>query len=421
MKLVIPFKERSVLKPVLDNIDTKYQYCRVSFIVNPSEKALTIITGQKPTNACCTLPLAPGSTALQATEFSISGSYVKELMNGSASSKQDIVLDIEMAGREAVWCEVLFLTPGFEDQGGHSCIRRWRCKAADEQQLRYQGDVQSRPTNKILPFNAMALCEEVNTNLPLELFVTNKDKQLISILRNDAIEEIKLPDHIKLSFDLALNQTAADLLSILCKEPGLDVIEVAQQGEELTFKTQKQAITCNLTGIENFYQKSALTFTEKQSLRVCFYTFREKLRKWLSNNEIRKADEAVLYIDDSTLAIFAINEEFQFGDIIPVFDIGPKVAGFNCCMFRFKAQTILKTKITGMVEASSIKISIVDDGKGGTYLGTYQSLKNQSPTDMFYLVPDEHQLLTVQMLLKKMIELEGKQRREAQLDMFAFF
>ncbi|TCN77356.1 hypothetical protein [Shewanella fodinae] len=420
MKLVIPIEELSVLKTAVENIDTKYQYCRVSFIVNPAEKTLTILTGQKPTNACCTVPLAPESTALQATQFSIDGGFLKDLMNDSASSKKDMVLDIEMTGSAAKWFEVLFLTPGFENQGGHSSVRRWRCKAADKQQLNYLGDIQSRPTNKFSPNTGKAICEEAIANLPFEFFEINKDKRQARTLRNGVIEETKLPEHIKLPFDVVLNPTAATLLSTLCDEPGVDVIEMAQQGEEITFKTQRQAITCIMTGIENFYHKNSLIFTEKQCLFVSFYTFRKMVRKWLNNKEIRKADEAILYIDDSTLAIFAVNEEFQFGDIIPVFSIDPKAAGFNCCMFRFKAQTILKTKIKNMIESSKIKISIVEDGKGGTLLRTYHSPKNELKTDSFYITPDEHQLPTVQMLLKKLIEVEGKQRKEAQQDMFDF-
>lgn len=420
MKLVILSENLQTAITMMANIDTSQQNSSVSFIVDKPTKTLTVISGQHPKLAFCNLKLDNQSTALQAVQFSIEGSFCKQLFNECLRDKDSLILDIEMESSSPKHLEVIRSFNRRTDKIDSIGVYRCRCEKIDNKHLAFQNESKSLPTQKLSKSTAEAIVYEATGHLPFQYIELNHNKECVRIQRNGEIEESKLPDHINLSCDIVLNSAATELLEQLCREPDIETIEIAQQGEDLTLKTNNQTVTCLLAGVEEFYDKVTSSHIAKKSIVLNWYNLKGLFNAWLANKCINKADDAIFYIDDTCFALFALNEPIEFGEIFPVKEISPSAADFDAHLFSFHPREVSKLKIHYMVDAIDTKLTIMAAENGEYSLAIYQSLKDKLATYSIPIQKAEYHMPTVQKLLKKMKNGKTTKLKEDQQDLFGY-
>ena len=110
MKTIIPKEKKQRLKNTTKNIDTRYSDSPASVFIDKKEPSLTLVTGQKPLFAQCKFILDKRSTNLKDKQFSIDGSYTKQLPDYFAS-EQDIELNFQDSSAGSTFIELIQIDP----------------------------------------------------------------------------------------------------------------------------------------------------------------------------------------------------------------------------------------------------------------------------------------------------------------------
>ncbi|KFZ35937.1 hypothetical protein HR45_19180 [Shewanella mangrovi] len=423
MKLVISAAHRDILLPVFANIDIRYPNSIATLLVDSVLKTLTIISGQKPTYAYCTIPLAPESTGLQSVGFSVKGGYISELPPYFPIN-DNICLDVEISDSKAKSIKFVYIYRQDNDNLKESGIRNYRCEEIDKQQANYLDEIMSRPMTKISTNTGLAICNAAKLHIPFELIEIHPDENKIKVQRNGIIEETKLPYHIELPTELVFNQAVGDKLRWMCQQPGVKEIQIAQQGEEFILKTSSTAVTCELAGIENFYSKMPKTIKQIKYIIVDFHSIKEIINKYRNNLQVKKFDNAILYVDNEYVGVAFVDDCLKSLFTIRVVEIEQTVMTSGYLMFRFSMQMFVNTKLCKLIKPDRAKLSIIENGNGEFSLGMHQSIHGTSPTDIIPIEKDAYHYPTVKQMRDELIievtKAKARVTHEAQQDMFGY-
>ena len=260
--------------------------------------------------------------------------------------------------------------------------------------------------------------------MPFELFEMNVDKQHCKIQRDGDVEVVHFPDNLKLPVSLVLTEGITRKLDNLCKAIEGDEIEVAQQGELLTFKTPETTITYSLAGVEEFFAKKPLKFIKEQHVIVSLYTFKMEVRHCLTEYKtIKKADSALLYLSDNKAAITFITPPYEFIQPITITKTCSKTKNSES-LYRFSPKALQGISISDITGAASTRLDILKYENGERKLGVYFSLKNTLPHRTIPIEKDESQLPNVLALLEELDQNQAdtktqSTKQEVQKDLFA--
>ncbi len=421
MKLNIPALKRSVLETVLNNIDTSYPSSVLSFIIDKKAKNVKIISGLAPRFAQCIISLAPESSELKDTQFAIDGCFGKQLLQYDSRPDKNILMDIEMVTATEAKCIELVSSNSGKEIAGAAALYRCQCQKIETQHLKYVKDCQTRSMTTVSTMSLGLAINEACNNMPYDFFELNKDTEAIKLQRNGEIEEKAFPSYLKLDVNLVLTESATTKLKSLCDDPSVASIDIAQQGEELTFSTGEQTITTTISGIDAFFKQKTPPNQVIRYLIVNIYKIKNELQQWVKyHNNIKKADEAILYIDNTSIAIFALNAPYEFVRRLKVHEISTLPQGFDQQAFRFRPREFLEMKIKDLTRAQQTKLEILQNSKGELKLGLYSSLENKLPTYSVAIENSDYQLPKMLKLLEKMKTIEVKKPNEEQEDLFGF-
>lgn len=331
-----------------------------------------------------------------------------------------------MSNGKAKFVEFLVIRQSRKSREAKVGIRRCRCEDADKHQANYLNGIASTPMTTISSNTAFAIYEEANAHIPYEFFEIKPDDKKVKVQRNGVIEETVLPDHIKLTIELAFNQAVGDKMRWMCQQPGVKEIQIAQQGEELILKTANTAVTCDLTGIESFYSKTPKPIKQIKYFIASLHEIKEIIRECQNHPQAKKFDNAILYLDNKLAVIAFIDDSLEFEDVITDKEIEQTEMTTGYLMFRFSMRKLVSMKISNLITASSVKLSIIDNGNGEFSLGIYQSLKQALPTNEIplekdeYLYPREKQLREKLIIAATKAKIKARETHEAQQDMFGY-
>ncbi|QYJ79937.1 hypothetical protein [Shewanella acanthi] len=421
MKLIIPALKRSVLETVLNNIDTSYPTAVLSFIIDKKAKTATIISGLAPQFAQCVISIDPESSELKDTQFAIDGCFGKQLLQYDSRPDKNVLLDIEMVTATEAKCIELVGSKSDKEITGTVALYRCQCQKIETQHLKYVKDCLTRSMTTVSTMSLGLAINEACNNMPFAYIELNKDTKTIKLQRNDEIEEKAFPAHLKLAVNLVLTEAATTKLKSLCNDPSVTSIDIAQQGEELTFSTGEQTITTTISGIDAFFKQKSPPNQVIRYLIVDIYTIKNEVQQWVKHhNNIKKADEAILYIDNTSIAIFALNAPYEFVRRLKVHEISPLPQGFDHQAFRFRPKELLEMKIKDLTRAQQTKLEILQGSKGELKLGLYSTLENKLPTYSIAIENSDYQLPKILKLIEKMKTTEMTTPKEEQVDLFGF-
>lgn len=419
MKIIIPKEKKQLLKNTTINIDTRYADSLATVLINKKERSLTLVTGQKPLFAHCVLILDKSSTNLKDTQFSIDGSYAKQLSHYFAS-EQDIELSFQASSASSSFIELI--QTGSKD--GEATLRRCECSDASEEHLNYLKDNKQLPTTIVSKAAIERIVFESTEHMPFEFCEIDKEQQRIRVQRDGKVEDKHLPNDIKLPISMVMTPEITQQLTDLCDNTSGNEIEIAQQGELLTFKAGEGAVTCSVAELSEFHSKVPEKTQTLQDVELDFYAFKAELKHcFKAYGVIKKANDALLYLSDKKAAIAVFTEPYKFVHPITVSNIGSKKGNVSS-LFRFSPKDLLNIKIKDLIGARSTRLEIIKHDNGELKLGVYYSKEDKLPYCSIPIEKDESQLPHVLALLEELYQNQGDTntqsiKQEVQKDLFA--
>ncbi len=419
MKIIISGNKKALLKNITENIDTHYADSLATILISKKEGSIKLITGKPPLCSHCVFTLDTSSTHVKDAQFSIDGSFAKQLPC-YFSENEDIELSVNTLSSSATSIELIHK----DTKSNENALRRCECVDVYEAHLTYLKESSQRPTSTASKAAIERVIFESTETMPFEFLEMNVDKQHFKIQRNGDVEEVQFPDNLKLPVSLVLTEGITRKLDNLCKATEGDEIEVAQQGELLTFKTPETTITYSLAGVEEFFAKKPLKFIKEQHVIVSFYTFKMEVRHCLTEYKtIKKADSALLYLSDNKAAITFITPPYVFIQPITITKTCSKTKNSES-LYRFSPKVLLGINIGDLTQAKSTRLDILKYENGERKLGVYFSLENKLPHRTISIEKDESQLPIVLALLEELDQNQAdtktqSTKQELQKDLFA--
>lgn len=419
MKIIISGNKKALLKNITENIDTHYADSLATILISKKEGSIKLITGKPPLCSHCVFTLDTSSTHVKDAQFSIDGSFAKQLPY-YFSENEDIELSVHTLSSSATSIELIHK----DTKSNENALRRCKCVAVYESHLTYLKESSQRPTSTASKAAMERVIYESTETMPFEFLEVNVDKQHCRIQRDGDVEEMHFPDNLKLPISMVLTEEITRKLDNLCKATDGDEIEVAQQGELLTFKTPETTLTYSLAGVEEFFAKKPLKFTNEKHVIVNFYGLKTEVRHCLAEYKtIKKADNALLYLSNNKAAIAFITPPYEFIQPITLTKTCSKAKNSES-LYRFSPKALLGINIGDLTQAKSTRLDILKYENGERKLGVYFSLENKLPHRTIPIEKDESQLSHVLALLEELYQNQGDTntqniKQEVQKDLFA--
>lgn len=416
MKIIIPKEKKQLLKNTTIHIDTSYSDSLATVLINKKERSLTLVTGQKPLFAHCVFILDKGSTNLKDKQFSIDGSYAKQLPH-YFTSEQDIELNFQASSADSSFIELIQT----DLKDNEATLRRCECSDASKEHLIYLKDNKQLPTTTVSKTVIERAIFESTGHMPYQFIELDSDKQHIRVQRDGKVEKKYLPKDIKLPVSIVMTQEITYKLFDFCKTINGDKIEMVQQGELLTFKTDESSVTSTLTGLNEFYTKTPEKTETLRFVELDFYEFKAELRHCFKEyGVIKKANDALLYLSDKKAAIAVFTEPYKFVHPFTVSKIDNKKDNVNS-IFRFSPKDLLNIKIKDLIGAKSTRLEVIEYSNGEIKLGVYYSLEDKLPYLSIPIEKDKSQLPKVLAMLESLDKNQHKtqhKKQEIQGDLF---
>ena len=402
MEIKISSNTKVLFKSITEVIDTRYFDNLATVLINKKEELITIIAGKPPLCSHCTFTLDTSSTHVKDTQFSIDGSFIKQLPN-YFSKDEDIEFSVHTFSSNATSVELIHK----DTKSSENALRRCECVDVYEAHLTYLKESAQRPTSTVSKATMERIVYESSQNKPFELLEMNADKQRCKIQRDGDVEEVHLPDNLKLTVSLVLTEEIIREVDNVCKATDGDEIKVAQQGETITFKTPEVSVTYSLAGVEEFFAKKPLKFINEKHVVVDFLTVKNEVRHCSSEYKtIKKADDALLYLNGDKAAIAFIIPPFEFVHQITVTETCSETKNSES-LYRFSLKALLGINISDLTQAASTRLDILKYENGERKLGVYFSLENTLPHRTIPIEKDESQLPKVLALLEELYKSQA--------------
>lgn len=422
MNIIIPANKRSLLESLSQGIDTHFANCVVTVLVNKTQNTITFINGQLPLCDHYTFMLDERSISLKNKHFSLDASFTKQLINYFIQG-EDIKLEFEIQPSGTMFLEVLDRSTRLKDELQSTALRRCQCSAPSDEHLTYWANTPKCPTTKTSKATIERIVYEAHKNLPFEYLQLNKEENYVRIQRQGVVEDKALPLDMKLPVSMVLTPDTTMQMTKLCQMTSGNEIEIAQQGETITFKTPECTLTCSLAGVEEFYQKKTVPIQALKYVALNLFTLKKELNHCVKEySQIKKADEFLLYIGDEKAAIAVLIPPYAFTKLIHVFEVGESKTNVGS-LFRFSPKELEGVRVKNLQEATKTRLDIFETALGELKLGVYYSLEDNLPYTTISIERDERQLDSV---LKMIKDLEEKQTdnnstiKEKQQDLFIF-
>lgn len=422
MKMIIPAAKRALLQALSEHIDTHYVDSVVTLITRKAERMVTLVCGQSPFCSEYTLHLDDRSSELKDKQFSIDGSFAKRLIHYFAE-EQDIELRFDSTTSGTLFVELIDTTElGKGDDYQTPALRRCQCGDASDEHLAYLADNQQRPTATTSKAAIERIVFEAQENVPFEFLELNKEEQYLRVQRQGEVEDKSLPQGLTLPVSLVLTPETTKQMTELCRITSGNEIEIAQQGETVTFKAPECTLTCSIAGVEAFYQKKPDPVRSLKYVALNLFAFKKELEHCFKHyGRIKKANDALLYLGEDRAAIAVLTPPYEFVHPIHVFEVGQHTP-YAGSLFRFSPRDLDNIKIKNSLEAKKTRLDVFETSRGELKLGVYYSLDERLPYDTIAIENDERHLNKVLSMMERIDagQEDAVKAPEQQGDLFSF-
>ncbi|MGL4711693.1 MAG: hypothetical protein ACRCWP_03765, partial [Shewanella sp.] len=152
---------------------------------------------------------------------------------------------------------------------------------------------QSLPTD-----SARVILEVADSHQPFDVFELNKEQQKIRIERDNNIQTCALPEKMEVTHGILLNKESVVQLERICDNTDAEQIQYYLDDERAIFSDGHCVSSSSLASLREYRLKKETAYRTEVKIIINIYDFKEDLKKYLSITPLKKANQALLYIDE---------------------------------------------------------------------------------------------------------------------------
>jgi hypothetical protein len=410
-KIIFKSEHHKPISHLLEMVKKSDTEARISLIIN--EMTCKIISGMGDNLQIISLE-AEKIWGLKKGEWSISASSLKQYWHNQKpliNRKSDFYIEVNYNKKSAY--------PLVDTLTEQESRLYFQSTTAIAEHVEFLSLAEQSKQHTISTSTAKDIIKAAETHTPFDTFEINKEQAQIRIERDNEIIPYALPESLKPEFNLLLNKESVSQLSSLCDSTSAETVSIYIDDERAIFSDGNRVISSSLLSLRDYANKKEITFTVEQKLVVNIYTFKEEIDNYRDIALIKKANEALLYIDNHCVMFAGLTEETGGNRFLSAEHIGQTPP----TVYRIDLSELSKVKVKDITSATQIKIQMLLGNDGKRKLGFYNDRDAKHPYVSVYdveLAPEKmNQVLDAKKALEKKIKENGGEK-EKQGDLLGF-
>ncbi|MCG9730954.1 hypothetical protein L1D44_14115 [Shewanella sp. Isolate13] len=277
-------------------------------------------------------------------------------------------------------------------------------------------------TYQVLPTDsARVILEVADSHQPFDVFELNKEQQKVRIERDNNIQTCALPENMDVTHGILLNKESVVQLERICHNSDAEQIQYYLDDERAIFSDGNRVSSSSLASLREYRLKKETVYRTEVKIIINIYDFKEDLKKYLSITPLKKANQALLYIDADYVMLASLVEETGSNRFI-------RTKHIECdkpSLYSINLSQLNRVPIKDMTSAEQMKIAVLINEQGELKLGFYNDRNNSDPyqsiTDIEYASPKMELVLNSKAKLEIMLKQQNAIGDESnQFDMLGF-
>lgn len=384
----IVFKKESQLSMshFLEKVIKSDAEARLSFIIN--DKTCKIINGTGDNIQIISLDIDK-SWLLKNGEWSLSASSFKQCwINHPQQTNIDIAIEYTS---KSPYPHIDNLTKG------ESRIYI-QAKEAVAEHLKFLLFAQQAKKRTISTALARDIINTTEIFTPFDSFEINNAE--IRIERENEIIPYDLPKTLEPGFNLLLNKESVEQWSHLCESTQSNTLFIYTDDERAVFSDGNNVVSSSLLSLRDYANKKETSYVVEQKLVINTYTLKEEIEIYRNMAIVKKANEALLYIDSTSVMLAGLTKETGGNRFLSTQHISKTLP----TVYRINLSALAKVKVKDVTTANQIKVQMLLGQDGKRKLSFYNEKDSTHPyesVDDIELAPEK---MTKVLKAKKTLE-----------------
>ncbi|MCW3173502.1 hypothetical protein [Shewanella subflava] len=410
-KLIFKPEHRQPMNDLLEKVSKSDAEARISFIIN--DETCKIINGSGDDIQIISLYLEK-SWRLKKGEWSLSASSFKQCwchLHEYTSQKEDFEIVIEYDSKKTFpYVDTLI--------NGESRIYIYAQEVVTEH-LDFLVLSEQAKQHIVSTTSIKSIIKAAETHTPFDAFEINKAQSKIRIERDNEIIPYALPQTLIPEFDLLLNKESLENLSRLCDSTRSDTLSIYTDDERAIFSDGNRVVSSSLLSLRDYAHKKETSYTVEQKLVINTYTLKDEIESYRNMAIVKKANEALLYIDNTNVMLAGLTKETGGNRFLSA----EHISQTQPAVYRINLSALAKVKVKDVTTANQIKVQLLLGQDGKRKLGFYNDKDSTHPYESVYDIELAPEKMAEVLEAKKALESKMKNNRggrELQGDMLGF-
>lgn len=272
--------------------------------------------------------------------------------------------------------------PTLEGITEYHSFRYLQAQKACDAHLAFFDLITTKPYQHIETTKAKIICSLADNYIPYQVFELNKEKNEVLIERDNNIIPFTLPEDLTVDFSMTLTPDAKDDFQQLTNTTQSDTLSVYLDDEQAIFSDGNQIYSHSLAPLRAYRDKEQQHFTLDAKLVINIYTFKNERANFQLIEEIKKANQVLLYITPSKVYLASMLEEI--GTVMAL--CVEAVTATQEQLYSINLNALSKVPIKDITTAKQVEMTVLRNVQGEIKLGFHNNKDKEYP---YYSVPLE--------------------------------
>ncbi|MGB2079585.1 MAG: hypothetical protein ACPHV3_07345 [Vibrio sp.] len=329
----------------------------VTFII--TEDALHIIGGAVDSLMMITQDRAPDCT-LKTASFSYSATAFANLWHGQQTLiNERKTIPLQIIHDEQYDGDLL---------AGRTDLNSFRyaiAQLACDHHLDFYNKTITMPTKPLETKQALAICKVADECTPYSVFEVKQAENKIQIERDNDIIDIQPPEDMQIDIDMAITPEAKHSLETLAEHTDSQHIDIYLDDDQVIFSDRKKVYRHDLTPLRAYREKQKQHYKTIAKMIVNCYEFKAEQDNFQKIEEIKKANQALLYITPESMYFASLTP--KTGALLKLTTSSINVSEEQ--LYSVNLNALSKVKIKDITTAKQLKLTVSHNEQGHLKLG----------------------------------------------------
>lgn len=258
----------------------------------------------------------------------------------------------------------------------------------------------SLKTTKISTTNMKGITGLFDIYQPFETFEINKDKNTLSIERDNTLHTYELPKDLSPEHSLLLNKEAVEQLEYLCKNTTSDHISIYTDDDQAIFTDGQRIVHSSLASLKNYSEKKEANYVVEFKLILNLYDLKSEIDEYYKVAPLKQHNTALLYVDKDHVMIAAVTDSVGGARFISHVDIQIDAP----VVYRINLNELKKINIKDLNNAKQTKVQLLRSKTGERKLSFYSNDDGNAPYSSIYNIELAPNLMPQALVFKDHIQ-----------------